>query len=153
VPLPDTDHRVTCRGRLFGLLLNPERIVRGLIAIRTQHRSKNGKEVGGLTVTVAHPPLEDISLEEAPEHLLPDLFHEETLSEARERTTPDLYEVPIAEVEHVERETESYVAWIIVLGFVAYALVLYWADKCNRRGGDPIIKFSVLRGFIVKCIK
>jgi hypothetical protein len=31
--------------------------------------------------------------------------------------------------------------------------VLYWADKCNRRGGDPIIKFSVLRGFIVKCIK
>ena len=106
-----------------------------------------------MTVTVAHPPLEDISLEEAPEHLLPDLFVEEPLSEARERTTPDFYEVPIAEVEHVERETESYVAWIIVLGFVAYALVLYWADKCNRRGGDPIIKFSVLRGFIVKCIK
>jgi hypothetical protein len=153
VPLPDTDHRVTCRGRLFGLLLNPERIVRGLIAIRTQHRSKNGKEVGGLTVTVAHPPLEDISLEEAPEYLLPNLFVEETLSEARERTTPDLYEVPIAEVEHVERETESYVAWIIVLGFVAYAFALYWADRCNRRGGDPIIKFSVLRGFIVKCIK
>jgi hypothetical protein len=133
-PPSDTDHR------LFGLLLNPERIVRELIANRTQHRSKNGKEVGSLTVTVAHPPLEVISLEAAPELLLPDLFVEEPLSEARERTTPDFYEVPIAEVEHVERETESYVAWIIVLGFVAYALVLYWADKCNRRGGDPIIK-------------
>ena len=106
-----------------------------------------------MTVTVAHPPLEDISLQEAPELLLPDLFVEEALSEAGERTTPDLYEVPIAEVEHVERETESYVAWIIVLGFVAYALALYWAHKCNRRGGDPNIKFSVLRGFIVKCIK
>ena len=57
------------------------------------------------------------------------------------------------EVEHVERETESYVAWVIVLGFVAYALALYWADRCNRRGGDPAIKFSVLRGFIVKCYK
>jgi hypothetical protein len=144
---------VTRRGRQFGLLLNPERIVRGLIANTTQHRSNGGKEVGGLTVTVAHPPLEDISLQEAPELLLPDLFVGEALSEAGERTTPDLYEVPIAEVEHVERETESYVAWIIVLGFVAYALALYWAHKCNRRGGDPNIKFSVLRGFIVKCIK
>jgi len=124
-----------------------------VITNRTQHRSKSGKEVGGLTVTVAHPPLENLSLEEATELLLPDLFVDEALSEARERTTPDLYEVPIAEVEHVERETESYVAWIIVLGFVAYALALYWAHRCNRRGGDPIIKFSVLRGFIVKCIK
>jgi hypothetical protein len=60
---------------------------------------------------------------------------------------------PLAEVEHVERETESYVAWVIVLGFVAYALALYWADRCNRRGGDPVIRFSVLRGFIVKCYK
>ena len=133
--------------------IKAERIVRGVITNRTQHRSKSGKEVGGLTVTVAHPPLENLSLEEATELLLPDLFVDEALSEARERTTPDLYEVPIAEVEHVERETESYVAWIIVLGFVAYALALYWAHRCNRRGGDPIIKFSVLRGFIVKCIK
>jgi hypothetical protein len=124
------------RGRLFGLLLNPGRIIRGLVANRTQHRSKNGKEVGGLTVTVAHPTLEDLSLEEATELLL-----------------PDLYEVPIAEVEHVERETESYLAWVIVLGFVAYALVLYWADRCNRRGGDPVIRFTLLRGFKVKCYK
>ena len=89
-----------------------------------------------MTATIAHPTLEDLSQEDVTELLL-----------------PDLYEVPIAEVEHVERETESYLAWVIVLGFVAYALVLYWADKCNRRGGDPVIRFSLLRGFIVKCYK
>ncbi len=84
---------------------------------------------------IAHPSLED------------------ALPETRERWAPDLYEAPVAEVEHVERETESYVAWVIVLGFVAYALALYWAHRCNRRGGDPNIKFSVLKGFIVKCVK
>jgi len=63
---------------------------------------------------------------------------------------PDLYEAPFAEVEHVERETESYVAWVVVLGFVAYAIALYWAHKCNRRGGDPQITFSALRGFRVQ---
>jgi hypothetical protein len=140
-PLPEAAHRVTRRGRLFGLLLKPERIVRGVIANITQHRSRNGKEVGGLTVMVAHSPLEDFSLEE------------EVLFEAGERTTPDFYEIPVAELEHVERETESYVAWVIVLGFVAYAIALYWAHKCERRGGDPIIKFSLVRGFIVRCIR
>lgn len=89
-----------------------------------------------MTVKIAHPTLEDLSLEEATELLL-----------------PDLYEVPIAEVEHVERETESYLAWVIVLGFVAYALALYWAERCNRRGGDPVIRFTLLRGLIVKCYK
>jgi hypothetical protein len=72
--------------------------------------------------------------------------------EAAKLLLPDLYEAPIAGVEHVERETESYVAWIVVLGFVAYAVALYWAHKCNRRGGDTIT-FSALRGFIVKCRK
>lgn len=91
------------------------------------------KEV--VTVMVAHPAMEDVSLQEA--RLL----------------LPDLYEAPVAELEHVERETESYVAWVIVLGFVAYALVLYWAEKCRRKGGDPAIRFSALRGFIVKCRK
>jgi hypothetical protein len=89
-----------------------------------------------LTVMVAHPPMEERSLGESTGLLL-----------------PELYETPVAEVEHVERETESYVAWVVVLGFVAYALALYWADRCNRRGGDPVIRFSVLRGFIVKCYK
>jgi hypothetical protein len=105
-----------------------------------------------LTLIVAHPPLEGLSSEAATGSLLPDPFPE-GLGEVRERTTPDLYEVPIAEVEHVERETESYVAWVIVLGFVAYALALYWAHKCERRGGDPAIRFSLARGFIVKCYK
>jgi hypothetical protein len=41
-------------------------------------------------------------------------------------------------------------AWIIVLGFVTYAIALYWAAKCNRMGGDPSIKFSLLRGFVVR---
>ena len=89
-----------------------------------------------MTVMVAHPPLEELTLEGSMGLML-----------------PELYEAPFAEVEHVERETESYVAWVIVLGFVAYALALYWADRCNRRGGDPVIRFSVLRGFIVKCYK
>jgi hypothetical protein len=110
------------------------------------------KEVGRLTQMVAHSPLEGLSSEEAPGSLLPNPFPE-ILGEVRERTTLDLYEVPIAEVEHVERETESYVAWVIVLGFVAYAIALYWAHKCNRRGGDPVIRFSLARGFIVRCYK
>ena len=89
-----------------------------------------------MTVMVAHPPLEDVSTEEVPKLLL-----------------PDLYEAPTAEVEHVERETESYIAWTIVLGFVAYALALYWAARCKRIGGDPSITFSLLRGFVVRCYR
>lgn len=100
----------------------------------------------------ADPLLESLTSEEATELLLPGLFAED-LGGVRERMTPDLYEVPIAEVEHVERETESYVAWVIVLGFVAYALALLWADRCSRRGGDPVIRFSAVKGFIVKCRK
>ena len=96
-----------------------------------EHNTFTSKEVGALTVMVTPP---------SPE-------------EAVERLLPDLYEVPTAEVEHVERETESYVVWIVVLGFVAYALALYWAHKCHRRGGDPQITYSVLKGFVVKCRK
>ena len=103
-----------------------------------------------MAVMVAHPLLEDVSPEETTKLLLPDPFVEGALSGAKDRLAPNLYEAPVAEVEHVERETESYVAWVIVLGFVAYALALYWADKCNRRGGDPVIRFSVLRGFGVQ---
>jgi hypothetical protein len=113
----------------------------------------NTKEVVGLTVMVAHPPLEEVSSEETTELLRPDLFVEDAFPEGEEPLAPDLYEAPIAEVEHVERETESYVAWVIVLGFVAYAIALYWANRCDRKGGDPSIKFSVLKGFIVKCRK
>jgi hypothetical protein len=114
------------------------RSVRGVIG--------NGKEVGGLTVMVAHHPLEEFSLEEAP-----DLSVEEVLS--GEHTAPDIYEFPVAEVEHLERETESYLVWVVVLGFVAYAIALYWAHKCERRGGDASIRYSVLKGFIVRCVK
>ena len=71
----------------------------------------------------------------------------------RERTAPDIYEVPVAEVEHLERETESYLVWVVVLGFVAYAIALYWAHKCERRGGDASIKYSILKGFKVRCVK
>ncbi len=85
---------------------------------------------------VAHSPLENFTSQEATKFLL-----------------PDLYEAPVAEVGHVERETESYLAWVVVLGFVAYAIALYWAYKCSRRGGDPSIKFSLLKGFIVRCYK
>ena len=77
---------------------------------------------------------------------------EDALPEAEESLAPNLYEAPIAEVEHVERETESYVLWVVVLGFVAYALALYWAHRCHRRGGDPQITFSVLKGFRVQYI-
>jgi hypothetical protein len=103
----------------------------GQVVDGSQHRRER-KEESRVTVMVAHPPLEELSLEESTGLL------------------PELYEAPLAEVEHVERETESYVAWVIVLGFVAYALALYWADSCNRREGDPVIRFSVLRGFGVR---
>jgi len=99
---------------------------------------------------VAHPVLEGVSPEETTKLLLPDIFVEDDLSGAKERLAPNLYEAPVAEVDHVERETESYIAWIIVLGFVAYALAVYWAHRCSKRGGDPVIKFSVLRGFGVR---
>ena len=98
----------------------------------TAHQQEGGWK---LTVMITRPPLED------------------AMPGTEERLAPELYEAPVAEVEHVERETEAYVAWVIVLGFVAYALALYWAHRCKRRGGDPNIKFSVLKGFIVKCVK
>ncbi len=89
-----------------------------------------------MTAMVTHPPLEDVFA-----------------GEARRVLLPDLYETPVAEVEHVERESEPYLAWVIVLGFVAYALALYWAYRCRRKGGDPSINFSLLRGFVVRCYK
>ena len=98
---------------------------------------------------VVHPPVEDVSTEAA-KLLLSDLS---AVDGTGERLAPDLYEAPVAEVEHVERETESYVAWVIILGFVAYAIALYWAHKCERRGGDAVIRYSVFRGFIVRCHK
>ena len=106
-----------------------------------------------MTVMVAHPHLEDVSSEEATKLLHPDPFVEDALSESGERLASNLYESPVARVENVERETESYVAWIIVLGFVAYALALYWAGRCKRSGGDPSITFSLLRGFVVRCYR
>ena len=102
-----------------------------------------------MTVMVVHPPVEDVSTEAA-KLLLSDLS---AVDGTGERLAPDLYEAPVAEVEHVERETESYVAWVIILGFVAYAIALYWAHRCERRGGDPSIKFSLLKGFKVICRK
>jgi hypothetical protein len=102
---------------------------------------------------VAHPVLEGVSAEETAKLMLPDLVLEGALSGEKGRLAPSLYEAPVAEVERVERETESYIAWIIVLGFVAYAIALYWAHKCERRGGDAVIRYSVFRGFIVRCHK
>ena len=89
-----------------------------------------------MRATVTHPPLEDVSS-----------------GEAKEVMFPNLYEAPVAEVEHVERETEFYLAWIIVLGFVAYAIALYWAYRCRKSGGDPSISFSLLKGFVVRCYR
>jgi sterol desaturase/sphingolipid hydroxylase (fatty acid hydroxylase superfamily) len=86
-----------------------------------------------VTVMVAHTPVEGISLEKV-------------------AGFPELYKVPVAEVDLVERETEPYLWWVIVLGFVAYAIALYWAHRCNRRGGDPSISFG-LRGFVVRCYR
>src|SRR5215218_6393245 len=119
-------------------------MIRGLVVNEAQHCSRTRRR---LTVMVAHPVLEGVSPEETTKLLLPDIFVEDDLSGAKERLAPNLYEAPVAEVDHVERETESYIAWIIVLGFVAYALAVYWAHRCSKRGGDPVIKFSVLRGF------
>jgi hypothetical protein len=99
---------------------------------------------------VAHPVLEGVSAEETTKLMLPDLVVEDALSGEKGRLVPSLYEAPVAEVERVERETESYIAWVIVLGFVAYAIALYWAHKCERRGGDAVIRYSVFRGFGVR---
>jgi hypothetical protein len=89
---------------------------------------------------VAHTLLEGVSPEKT-KLMLPDLVADDALSGEKGSLAPSLYEAPVAEVERVERETESYIAWIIVLGFVAYAIALYWAHKCERRGGDAIIRY------------
>ena len=64
------------------------------------NRRLEQKEVGRLTQMVAHPPLEGLSSGEATGSPLAELFPE-ILGEVRDRTTLDLYEVPVAEVEHV----------------------------------------------------
>ena len=51
-----------------------------------------------------------------------------------------------------ERETEEeQVAWVIVLGFVALAVVSIYAFYCTASGGSFYVNFSWTQGFTVAC--
>ncbi len=62
----------------------------------------------------------------------------------------DVYEAPTAELDHIQLEEEPW-WWVIVLGFVAYGITLWWADRCRRQGGNPSITFKWYRGYKVSC--
>jgi hypothetical protein len=68
--------------------------------------------------------------------------------------TPYLATVPWAApaVELVERRLVPARGWIIVLGFVALAVVAAYAAYCTWSGGSFSFTFSWISGFTVKCL-
>lgn len=100
-----------------------------------------------MTVVVASSPAgEGMLLEEA------DVFNAWKMLDLREKgndNLPSVYQSPSADLELVEWESEPW-GWVIVLGFVAYAATLYWADRCRHQGGEPYTALT-WRGFIVSC--
>ena len=94
-----------------------------------------------MTVMVAHP-----SRGEVTEALVRDLPAADAISGMAGSMVPDLYEAPVAELDHIEFESESY-WWVIVAVFAA---ALAWAAYCKSTGGDPVIR-ATWSGFIVKC--
>ena len=94
-----------------------------------------------MTEMVAHP-----SGEEVTEALVWDLPAGDVLSGVAGSMVPDLYEPPVAVLDHIEHESESY-WWIIVLFFSA---ALAWAAYCRSTGGHPVIR-ATWSGFIVRC--
>lgn len=72
------------------------------------------------------------------------------LEEAKDLLTSNLYEAPTAKTEHLERARESWV-WLVVLGFVAFAVALAWESYCIWEGGEPYINFNWWEGFTITC--
>ena len=94
-----------------------------------------------MTEMVAHP-----SRKEVTEALVRDLPAGDVLSAVAGSMVPDLYEPPVAVLDHIEHESESY-WWVIVVLFTA---ALAWAAYCRSTGGHPVIR-ATWRGFIIRC--
>jgi hypothetical protein len=113
--------------------------VRG--ADRARIASRKREEVDQVTEMVVHP-----SRKEVTEALVRDVQGGDALSEMAGRRVPDLYEPPVAVLDHIEHESESY-WWVIVVFFSA---ALAWAAYCKSTGGHPVIR-ATWRGFIIRC--
>ncbi len=94
-----------------------------------------------MTVMVARS-----SRREVTEALARDLSAGDAISGMAGSMVLDFYEPPVAELDHIEHESESY-WWVIVLLFSA---ALAWAAYCKSTGGRPVIS-ATWRGFLVKC--
>ena len=94
-----------------------------------------------MTVMVAHS-----SRKEVTEALARDLPAGGAISGMAGSMVLDFYEPPVAELDHIEHESESY-WWVIVLLFSA---ALAWAAYCRSTGGHPVIR-ATWSGFIVRC--
>jgi hypothetical protein len=103
--------------------------------------SREREEVDQVTEMVAHP-----SRKEVTEALVRDLQAGDVLSGVAGSRVADLYEPPVAVLDHIEHESESY-WWVIVMLFSA---ALAWAAYCRSTGGHPVIR-ATWRGFIVRC--
>jgi hypothetical protein len=106
-----------------------------------RNASREREEVDQVTEMVAHP-----SGKEVTEALVRDLPAGDVLSEMASSMVPDLYEPPVAGLDHIEPEGESY-WWVLVLLFSA---ALAWAAYCRSTGGHPVIR-ATWSGFIVRC--
>ena len=94
-----------------------------------------------MTEMVVHPLRKEVT-----QALVRDLPVGDVLSGVAGSIVPDLYEPPVAVLDHNEHESESY-WWVIVLLFSA---ALAWATYCRSTGGHPVIR-ATWRGFIVRC--
>jgi hypothetical protein len=94
-----------------------------------------------VTEMVAHP-----SREEVTEALVRDLPAGCVLSGMAGSRVPDLYEPPVAALDAIEHESESY-WWVIV---VLFSAALAWAAYCRSTGGHPVIR-PTWRGYIIRC--
>ncbi len=94
-----------------------------------------------MTEMVAHP-----SRKEVTEALVRGLQAGDVLSGMTGSRVADLYEPPVAVLDHIEHESESY-WWIVV---VLFSAALAWAAYCRSTGGHPVIR-ATWRGFIVGC--
>ena len=104
--------------------------------------SREREEVDQVTEMVVHP-----SRKEVTEALVRDLPAGDVLFGMAGRSmVPDLYEPPVAVLDHIEHESESY-WWIVV---VLFSAALAWAAYCKSTGGHPVIR-ATWRGFIVRC--
>ena len=103
--------------------------------------SHEREEVDQVTVMAVDPPREGVT-----EALVRDLSVGDAIFGMAQSMVPDFYEAPVARLDHIEHQSESY-WWVLVLVFAA---ALAWAAYCKSTGGNPVIR-ATWRGFIVRC--